>query len=312
MTWMDRMTLISRWLSECSTRCSTACLVSGCGTVALALKVMRGCIVGDCRSWQTYKRPAGGGFRGNKMREIIVISQSAIAVGALSVWIACALPDCLEAFDACCDLYNLYPSSSTIPRPSRNPRRGPTRAVVAAAVFLSSLRIFGPYLSLLALVLFLLCYFSGSASVVSSVPRTRPRFRMLLSHSSRKQLLLKGSGASSALLRSVKSHGNGFKRGFRKAAYYSTSARPDNQTGGAGLGAGKPEWGRGLPLYRQSCSFPMVHSVLTCPLHRKNYHYVDGDTDEMVSAASGGWSAVAGCPPIPEKSEAGPERGSSG
>ena len=227
-----------------------------CGTVALAR--------GDCRTWQTYKSATGRDIPA-KMREIILISQSAIAVGAVSVWIACALPDCLEAFDACCDLYNLYPdSSSTIPRPARNPRRGPTRAVVAAAVFASSLRIFGPYLSLLALVLFLLCYFSGSVAPV--VPRARPRFtRMLLSHSSRKQLLLKGTGASSraslaianrtsALLRSVKSHGNGFKRGFRKAAYYSTSARPDNQTGGAGLG-GKPEWGPGLPLYRQSCCF---------------------------------------------------------
>lgn len=222
---------------------------------------------------QRIKGLCGGGYgTRKKMREIIVISQSAIAVGALSVWIACALPDCLEAFDACCDLYNLYPDtvpdsscSSTIPRPARIPRRGPTRALVAAAVFASSLRIFGPYLSLLALVFFLLCYFSGavpSSSVVSSVPRARPRFtKMLLSHSSRKQLLLKGTGASSraslafadrtsALLRSVKSHGNGFKRGFRKAAYYSTSARPDNQTGGAGLGAGKPEWGPGLPLYR--------------------------------------------------------------
>ena len=145
-----------------------------------------------------------------------------------------------------------------------NPRRGPTHVVVAAAMFTSSLRIFSPYLSLLALVLFLLCYFSGS--VASVVPRARPRFtRMLLSHSSRKQLLLKGTGASSraslaianrtyALLRSVQSHGNGFQRGFRKAAYYSTSARLDNQTGGVGLG-GKPEWGPGLPLYRQSCCF---------------------------------------------------------
>ena len=232
------------------------------------------------------------------MREIILISQSAIALGALSVWIACALPDCLEAFDACCDLYNLYPctrdSSTTIARP-KTP--APTRAVVCAAVLVSSLRIFGPYLSLLAGVLFLLCYFSASpASVADSVPRARrlrsffsnsfvrpkfkpfkfkfarPRFtRMLLSPSSRKQLLLSGRepfrplyGASSraslafadrtsALIRSVKSHGNGFKRGIRKAAYYSTAARPDNQTGGAagGVGAGGPEWGPGLPLYRK-------------------------------------------------------------
>jgi len=54
-----------------------------------------------------------------------------------------------------------------------------------------------------------------------------------------------GTDKTSALIRSVKSHG----RGIRKVAYYST-ARPDNQTG-TGSGAAGPEWGPGLPLYRR-------------------------------------------------------------
>lgn len=226
--------------------------------------------------------------------------QATIAIGALSVWIASQLPDCLEAVDACSDLYNLFPlesPTSTIPRSSSSSRPRATaapllspRSLLAAALLISSFRIFGFYLSLLALFLFLLCYFTGTPvySYSQAVRRSRrlnsffsnarrpsfplkfklarPRFRML-----RKQLLSKGKepfrplyGASSkasiafarwgtdktsALIRSVKSHG----RGIRKAAYYST-VRPDNQTG-TGTGGAGPEWGPGLPLYRQCFHF---------------------------------------------------------
>ncbi|KAF8621838.1 hypothetical protein AX15_007461 [Amanita polypyramis BW_CC] len=79
-------------------------------------------------------------------------------------------------------------------------------------------------------------------------------FRPLYGASSRASLAFArcwshGTNKTSALIKSVRSHGHGFRRGIKKAAYYSTRG-PDGQAG-AGSGAGGPDFGPGLPLYRK-------------------------------------------------------------
>ncbi|KAF8629019.1 hypothetical protein AX17_005875 [Amanita inopinata Kibby_2008] len=67
-----------------------------------------------------------------------------------------------------------------------------------------------------------------------------------------------GTNKTSALIRSVKSHGHGFRRGIKRAAYYSTG-RPDQVnssagTGagaGAGAGAGGGLGSSGMPFYKK-------------------------------------------------------------
>ncbi|KAK2464864.1 hypothetical protein APHAL10511_002940 [Amanita phalloides] len=76
-------------------------------------------------------------------------------------------------------------------------------------------------------------------------------FRPLYRASSRASLAFArcwshGTNRTTALIRTVKTHGHGFKKGIRN---YSTKGH--SNPGGAGSGAGGPEWGPGLPLYRR-------------------------------------------------------------
>jgi len=257
-------------------------------------------------------------------------------------------------------------SHGTSPPPRRQARRPiTTRAILATTTLVSSLYIFGTYLTALAFLLFFICYFTGTrpptissyypSVSVSSLPRRRlrgirtltrsfitnvnarrphfsqlrqlkqfqqlkrlhrPRFRMYLSRISRKHLLQKGKapfrplyrplyGASSrastafarcwshgtnktsALISSVKSVKNlkGFRKGIKRAAYYSTTTGgrggENFQSASAGTSPG-PGFGSGVPLYRELFVLLYLLQFLTLCVSRSNHCCVDGNAYKMV------------------------------